>query len=144
MNLGRRFVGTGLAALALLLVIGLSWWVGGDERPPTIEPEVLFSFEKEDLVAFRVSRPDEVLAFEEVQGRWQVVGQRWRPSASLVRRVAHQLHDLTARAQVVETAEDLSRYGLGAGAIRVDFTLASGQERSFEVGDPNPSSHAFR
>jgi hypothetical protein len=58
----------------------------------------------------------------------------------MVRRVAHQLHDLAARAEVVKNPGDPALYGLGPDAIRVRLELRDGTGLDLEVGDPNPSS----
>ena len=137
----RRFAGS---ALALLLALGAAgaWYAS---QPPTSdgsdEPVAIFDpFEKEQLVGFAVHRPEGDLAFVREGETWSTVGERWRPSASMVRRVAHQMHDLTARATVVEAPEDPSLYGLGPDAIRVALDLDDGRHLELAVGDPNPSS----
>jgi len=58
----------------------------------------------------------------------------------MVRRVSHQLHDLTARAVVAEEVTDLAEYGLGDGSIEVTLTMRDGRIVAFQAGDPNPTS----
>lgn len=134
-----------MLALALLGVVAVVAVVSerGGEPPDAVTPDRVFAFDREDLVAFSIEhRPDGTdLAFRRVDGEWTTIGQAWRPSASMVRRAAHQLHDLTARADVVEAEEaEPSRYGLGPDALRVTIELADGRELAFAVGDPNPTS----
>ena len=62
---------------------------------------------------------------------------------SMVNRVKHQLHDLTARATVVADAESPELYGLGANATTVLLTMRDGRELAFAAGDPNPSSVSY-
>ncbi len=140
----RRFRGTLLALLALVLV-GVAVVVLDPRpeppRPGGALPDTLFRFEKDDLVGFHIERPDGyALTIEKADGEWTTVGQTWRPSASMVRRVAHQLHDLDARANVAAKPESAALYGLGDDAIQVTIELADGTSKSFEVGDPNPTS----
>jgi hypothetical protein len=138
----KRFRATFVAAivLALLLVAALALQRRSEPGPGTV-PDTLFRFEKDDLVAFRIERPDGTdLAFRQVDGVWRTEGQPWRPSRSMVRRVAHQLHDLDARANVAAAPESADRYGLGPDAIRVTVELADGTTHTFAVGDPNPTS----
>jgi hypothetical protein len=137
----QRFRGTLLALAALLLVGGVWWWLERDRpAPEAVLPDEVFRFDKEDLVAFEIDRPDGRLAMRrEPSGDWTVQGESWRPNRAMIRRVAHQLHDLTARADVVDSAQDPGRYGLGEGAIQVGLTFADGSTRRFVVGDPNPT-----
>lgn len=143
----NRFRGT-FIALAVLVGLGLlavapGWFTEGalsDEA----QPDTVFRFEKEDLVGFYITRPGHPdLAVRQVDGAWQVDGEPWRPSKAMIRRVAHQLHDLDARADVVTNPADPEVYGLGASAIRVRLTLAGGQELTFDVGDPNPTGVSY-
>ncbi len=140
----RRFRGA-IAAGAVFVVVGGGWWASRvlDAGPPPVAaaPE-LFRFEKEALIGVRVVRADTTLELVLVDGAWTVVGSDWRPSRSMVRRVAHQLHDLTARATVATPSDEaeFAKFGLGEGAIRVTLTLEDGRTVEFEAGDPNPSS----
>lgn len=137
----NRFRGA-LALLAICALLGLGLWL--TRTPPGVEVELtpaVFRFEKEDLVGVKVVRPDgSGIELVEQEGKWRVVGEPWRPSRAMVRRIGHQLHDLTARAVVAEGVTDPETYGLGAAAIRVALTLRDGQKIEFEAGDPNPSS----
>lgn len=138
-----RLRGAALALSALALAAGAFWWLEGGGAP---EPQAsdaaaaLFRFEKEDLESVLITRPADAIGLRRVDGVWRVDGQSWRPSASMVRRVAHQLHDLDARAEVVRGPDDFARYGLGPGAITVELGLADGRSLAFAVGDPNPTS----
>ncbi len=148
-SLARRFQGTLLAAGILVAALGVvklsDRWLGAG--PPAIgdTPEAIFRFEKEDLVGIRIERPDGVqLVLARAAGEWTLEGSSWKPSRSMVRKVAHQLHDLTARARVVpEAAGDLQRYGLGDKAIRVALTLQDGTILRLEAGDPNPTAVSY-
>jgi hypothetical protein len=138
----NRFRGT-IAALVALVLVGVGYVVLRNSADPVVAPEIepaLFSFEKEDLVGIKVVRPDQTIEIVKSDGEWTVVGDTWRPSASMVRRIAHQIHDLTARAIVTEGTEDLALYGLEEGAITITLTLEGGEELAFRAGDPNPSS----
>ena len=143
----RRFRGTLLALGALLVVLGVAaaLELRPDRPPDEALPDEIFRFEKGDLVGFEVVRPDATIAVRKVDGVWKVDGQPWRPNKAMIRRVGHQLHDLDARADVVEASEtaDLARYGLGPDAIRVTLTLADGRALAFAVGDPNPTSVSY-
>ena len=136
----KRFTGAAIA-LVCLLVVSVLYWVNENSTP--IEEElqpVIFKFEADQLVAIKVQRPDLTIDLVEESGTWTMKGQPWRPSASMVRRVSHQLHDLTARATVVETTDNLKEYGLGEGSIQVDMRMRNGDTISFQAGDPNPTS----
>ena len=61
----------------------------------------------------------------------------------MVNRVKHQLHDLVARAQVIETPEDPALYGLGSQAIIVTLSFRDGGVKQFKAGDPNPTSVSY-
>lgn len=137
----RRFSGALVAMLLALAAIGGVWWTSRPAPPPP-PPPAIFRFEKEDLVAFKVDRSDgTVLSFHQrPDGQWEAPDLGWRPSRSMVRRVAHQLHQLAARAEVVKEPGDPALYGLGPDAIRVHLALRDGGSLDLEVGDPNPSS----
>ena len=70
-------------------------------------------------------------------------GNGFEAGRSMVNRVKHQLHDLTARATVVEAPDAPELYGLGENAIRVQLTLRDGETLGFRAGDPNPSSVSY-
>jgi len=142
----RRFRGT-LAGIGVLAALLGAAWVSGvwqdDIVPVADEPEAIFRFEKEDMVGFKIQRPDRVIEMSREDEVWTAVGHPWRPSSSMVRRVAHQLHDLTARATVIDNPDDFGLYGLGEGAIAVEISLRDGSTLAFEAGDPNPTSVSY-
>lgn len=139
-----RFRGTFAALVALLAVLGVAGWLElrPDPIPADKVPDTLFRFEKDEMVGFSVHRPDMDLTVHQADGAWIVDGEPWRPSRSMIRRVAHQLHDLDARADVVtdDAADDAERYGVGDRATRVEVSLTDGRTLKFVVGDPNPTS----
>ena len=139
----KTFRGTFIALVALILV----WWftrpaddsthtpVGGDDAPE------LFQFEKSALTRVDIIRSGETLSLaERPDGVWRIEGPDWPAASSMVNRIKHQLHDLTARASVVDDPDQPELYGLGAHAIRVTLTFHDRDPLTFEVGDPNPSS----
>ena len=136
----KRFYGTIATLVVLVLITGL--YVvnqGARDDGEELQPEI-FRFEAEQLVGIRVVRPDQTIEVKKNGLDWEMVGYPWRPSASMVRRVSHQLHDLTARAVVAEVQGDFDEYGLGDGSIAVTLTLEDGEIIAFEAGDPNPTS----
>jgi hypothetical protein len=141
----KAFRGT-LIAAAVLLGVGASYLV---LRPDlTVEDAAsgprLFAFEKHELVKVRVQRPGaEDVVLVENDGKWAIEGTDFVAGRSMVNRVKHQLHDLTARATVVDSPDSPELYGLGDNAIRVTLELRDGRELSFEAGDPNPSSVSY-
>jgi hypothetical protein len=141
----RAFRGTLLAAAALVilavvvLVMRPELLEGEPEGPPR-----LFEFEKHELVRVEVARPDgRTLALAEQDGRWTIEGTDFTAGRSMVNRVKHQLHDLTARATVVEDPEQPELYGLGDNAVRVKLEMRDGDSLEFLAGDPNPSSVSY-
>lgn len=112
--------------------------VDGADRP-------LFVFEKQDLVGFSVVRPDGVaLTLEERPDGWVIAETGKVASKTQVNRTRHQLHDLVARASVVDNPDSPSLYGLGEQqAVRVTLRFRDGSEESFLAGDPNPSGVSY-
>jgi len=139
----KRFYGT-LAAMAILaMVLFASKWFE-EPAPVSVDPTPdIFRFEKEDMVAFKVERSGQQIEVIQTDGTWQVSGETWRPSRSMIRRVAHQLHDLTARAIVAEGEFDPKLYGLGDNAAKVEVRLRDGRSLRFLAGDPNPTSVSY-
>lgn len=140
----KRFRGAMIAGVILVVLAagyGLTQWL--NQPPPVVdETPQIFSFEKEDLRGVKLERSDGTLEFKMEGDDWVWVGKNWRPSASMVRRVGHQTHDLTARATVADP-EDLDQYGFGDKAINITLTLAEeAGERTiaFQAGAPNPTS----
>ncbi|MFT7518579.1 MAG: hypothetical protein ACI9MC_000711 [Kiritimatiellia bacterium] len=137
----NRFRGA-LIALAALVVVGGGYAVitynmpGPDE--PVVDTPGLFAFEKEDLTGFRIVRPDVTIDVVKEGERWIWKDTTWRPSSSMVRRVGHQMHDLTARASVASGGETAD-YGLGEGAVEVELQVGDKKLR-FQAGQPNPTS----
>lgn len=139
-----------LVALAVLGLLVGAWWVS---RPPeTPAPKAatasdavvaLFPFEKANLVRVEVQRPDGVVVLEERADGWWLANENQRASRTMVNRVKHQLHDLTARATVADATSDAALYGLGESAIRVALTMRDGSVVQFVAGDPNPSGVSF-
>ncbi len=140
----KAFRGTFIAA-ALLLVVGLAWFFFKPEVEKTTDggPR-LFEFEKHELSKVAVKRPDgtEVVLVEK-DGKWTIDGTDFVAGRSMVNRVKHQLHDLTARATVVEDPDMAELYGLGDNAIEVELTMRNGDSLRFRAGDPNPSSVSY-
>jgi hypothetical protein len=137
----KAFRGT-WAALAILLAIwfGMSVFEGGDSIEANQSTEVaLFSFAKEEVVSVEIQRPNDTIVLSEAVDGWQVGGSGHEASRSMVGRIKHQLHDLTARATVAVGSDDLDRYGLGSQGVTVTIGLRDGTELSFVAGDPNPT-----
>ena len=140
----KAFRGTFLAA-GVLLVVGGAWFVLQPEVEPSTEggPR-LFEFEKHELTRVAVRRPDgEQVVLVEQDGKWTIEGTGFIAGRSMVNRVKHQLHDLTARATVVEDPDMAELYGLGENAIEVELTMRGGDSLRFRAGDPNPSSVSY-
>ena len=136
-----RFRGTLIGLFVLVLVAAVVLLRPTGEPEAALELPRIFRFEKEDMVGVRIERSDQTIALsQDDAGEWRFDDRDWRPSRSMVRRIAHQLHDLSARAEVVQQPEAPERYGLGNGAIRVSVHLRDGSTIAFEAGDPNPTS----
>jgi hypothetical protein len=140
----KAFRGTFLAA-GLLLVVGGAWYLLKPDIEETTEggPR-LFEFEKHELARVSVQRPDgNNVVLVEKDGKWTIEGTDFVAGRSMVNRVKHQLHDLTARATVVEDPDMAELYGLGDNAIEVELTMRGGDTLRFRAGDPNPSSVSY-
>ncbi len=141
----KAFRGTLIAALLLAAVVALVWWL--DPAPVQTEPQTeaaLFRFEKPELVRVQIHRPSGDLVLAETEdGSWIVEGPNWPAARSMVNRVKHQIHDLDARATVIQAPEAAELYGLGQNAIKVELFFRGGEELSFLAGDPNPSAVSF-
>ncbi len=146
----KSFRGTLLALLALLGLVGT--WVA--VRPHQLTPaerkaalkeqdKPIFVFEKANLARVEVTRPEGVIVLVEREDGWWIEGDELRASRSMVNRVKHQLHDLVARATVVDGEADDALYGLGASTIHVKLTFRDGSTEQFDAGDPNPSGVSF-
>lgn len=142
----KRFRGTSVALVVLVAALALRWWVTPSEAPPADPAPILLEVRPEALASVRITGRDGEIALVQEAGVWRVDGVTWSPSDRMLRRMLHQLQSLEARALVAEEPEDLSRYGLGADAVRVELTLVDGRREAFEVGDPNPAgvSYYFR
>jgi hypothetical protein len=96
-----------LLALVVLLVVGVVVWVVRPAMlfpPPKVESEPrLFEFEKHEMTKAEVTRPDgETIVLSENDGKWTIEGTNFVAGRSMVNRIKHQIHDLSARATVVE------------------------------------------
>ncbi len=137
-----RFRGTAMALLVLIVVLAVWGWLER-EPPPMVPTRMLARFDEEALQAFTISAPTHTLEVRRTAGVWSVVGRSYRPRRAMIRRVAHQLHDLDARATVVVDPEDPSIYGLGREAVEVVLELEGMDPVGFRVGDPNPTSVSY-
>lgn len=145
----KPFRGTLLALIALAVLAGAYFAL----RPATdvpVKPAAqqdgprLFQFEKSELVRIEVQRPDRSVVLVEKPDAWYLESEGGlRASRSMVNRVKHQIHDLAARATVVDAPEQLALYGLGDGAIHVTLTMRDDRVITFDAGDPNPSGVSF-
>ncbi len=143
----KAFRGTLFALLALLVVGVVVWFV----RPAMLFPAEqveseprLFEFEKHEMTRAEVTRPDgETIVLAEHDGKWTIEGTDFVAGRSMVNRIKHQIHDLSARATVVDNPDAPELYGLGANAIHVKLTLRDGRTIEFLAGDPNPSSVSY-
>ena len=142
----KTFRGALVAAFALLAVIIFVVFV---EKPPEQVDEdpdrAIYVFEKQDLVKAHVLRSDKsAITLTETDEGWIIEETGFRASKSMVNRVKHQLHDLTARAQVVEETKDPALYGLGESQrVHVTLTMRDGGVIEFYGGDPNPSAVSY-
>lgn len=146
----KSFKGTVFALVALVALLGAWWIVRPEEMTPKERKEAekaaekpLFPFEKANLVKVEVHRPDGVITLVERADGWWLEGENLRASKSMVNRVKHQLHDLTARATVVDDPDAPALYGLGESAVHVKLTFRDGSTTEFDAGDPNPSGVSF-
>ena len=108
-----------------------------------VESEALFRFEKEEVVRVEIRRPLDTLVLSDSAEGWRVEPGGFPASRSMVSRIKHQLHDLDARARVVEGAQAPALYGLGDQAIEVSLSMRNGEVVRFAAGDPNPTSVSF-
>src|SRR5688572_7368202 len=120
----KAFRGTLLALVALLALVGAWWMVRPKDLTPAEKKALLkeaekpiFVFEKANLVKVEVTRPEGTIVLAERADGWWIEGEEFRASRSMVNRVKHQLHDLVARATVVEGDADDALYGLGNSTI---------------------------
>lgn len=139
MSLWREFRGARIAGAALVAVFGLWWATKSAPQVLPSAPTELLHFEKDQLTGIRLTRADGVLHLVKIAGVWEAEGEPWRPSRAVIRRITHQLHELSVRAEVTEGDVDFARYGVGEGAVRVDLEFVDGQTASFLVGNPNPT-----
>ncbi|MDP2315921.1 MAG: DUF4340 domain-containing protein [Pseudomonadota bacterium] len=146
----KAFRGTLLALVALLALLGAWWMVRPVELTPAEKKAALkgvekpiFVFEKANLVKVEVTRPEGTIVLAERADGWWLEGEELRASRSMVNRVKHQLHDLVARATVVDGPADDALYGLGTSTIHVKLTFRDGSTEEFDAGDPNPSGVSF-
>ncbi len=141
----KAFRGSALALVLLVGAFALVWFLkpGLFDRA-SVREDGLFSFEKHELVRVDVTRPDgtSVVLVEE-EGRWIIEGSGHTAGRSMVHRVKHQIHDLTARASVMEDSDNLALYGLGPNQVDVILSLRDGRIIEFAVGDPNPTSVSY-
>ncbi len=144
----KAFRGT-LIALILLLVVAAAALFARPalltpKKPEKAEETRLFNFEKQELTRVEVIRPDgDTLVLLEQDGRWIIEGTGFVAGRSMINRIKHQIHDLTARADVVEAPEAPELYGLGKNAIHVKLNLRDGRTVEFLAGDPNPSGVSY-
>lgn len=144
----KAFRGT-LIALLLLVVVAVAALVARpallQKKPEKASEETrLFNFEKQELIRVDVLRPDgDNIALVEKDGRWTIEGTDFVAGRSMVNRIKHQIHDLTARATVVDNPDAPELYGLGKNAIHVKLTMRDGRLVEFLAGDPNPSGVSY-
>lgn len=142
----KAFRGTLIALLVLVLCAVVVRIVKPElfQTKVTVEETRLFTFEKQDLVRIEVQNPKKpTIALVEKDGEWTIEGTDFTAGRSMVNRVKHQIHDLTARATVIEDPEEPELYGLGANAIHVVLTLRDGRSLEFLAGDPNPTAVSY-
>src|SRR6185436_3472365 len=116
----KAYRGT-ILALLVLLVVGVVVWI---VHPAMLFPAAkveseprLFEFEKHEMTRAEVTRPDgETIVLAEHDGKWIIEGTNFVAGRSMVNRIKHQIHDLSARATVVENPDAPELYGLGANA----------------------------
>ncbi len=133
-----------LAAIAVITLLARPELLDPDRYTEPVGHPRLFEFEKHELVKVEVKRPDgDTVTLQEIDGKWTIGGTEFVAGRSMVNRVKHQIHDLTARATVVEQTDQPELYGLGRNAISVALTLRDGRSLEFLAGDPNPSSVSY-
>lgn len=141
----KAFRGSLITLVLFAVVVGLVRWLQPSVLAPEIqEGDAIFSFEKHEMTRVEVVRPDaEAVVLAERDGQWVIEGTGHPAGRSMVNRVKHQIHDLTARANVVSDPDTPSLYGLGPSAVQVKLTLRGGRTIGFAVGDPNPTAVSY-
>ncbi len=139
----KAFRSTFLLAVVVFAVWGLVKVFDPAPEPISDAPPQLFVFEKQDVVRVQVERPEDTLVLAETDEGWVIESTGFLASKSMVNRVKHQLHDLTARATVVENPDEAALYGLAKQGIRVTLTFRDASTLQFRAGDPNPSSVSY-
>lgn len=145
----KEFRWTAVVGLVVLAVWGGSRLLEDGAHPEAdgayvaSEAEALFRFEKEEVVRVEIRRPQDTLVLSDTSEGWRVEPGDFPASRSMVSRIKHQLHDLDARARVVEDADAPALYGLGEQAIEVSVSMRNGEVVRFAAGDPNPTSVSF-
>jgi hypothetical protein len=139
----REFRGT-LFGFLLLAVLGLLFWLTRTEETSPLQEVEIFSFEKHDLQKVEIRKPgeDPLILFESEEG-WQIQGTEFFVNSTMINRIKHQLHDLKARATVVDGMDTPELYGLGQNGINVKIELRDGEEIQFLAGDPNPTGVSY-
>jgi hypothetical protein len=144
----NRFRGSIFAVVGLVLLVVAAWSQGlfAPKNEPWREEQALFAFEKDQLMRVRIERVDATIELIRDGAEWGVKDAQWRPSRSMTRRIAHQIHDLSTRAQAVKGAKRLEDYGLGGESVTVRLWLEDGRELAFQAGEANPTgvSHYIR
>lgn len=139
----KEFKGT-FISLIFVAVLTIGWFLS---QPPTLIPttgDQLFDFEKHELTKVEIQRPDdESLVLIENGAEWFIEETDYLVSRSMVNRIKHQLHDLSARALVDEAPESPSTYGLGDNGIHVILTFRDTETLEFIAGDPNPTGVSY-
>ena len=140
----KEFRGS-IIALLVLIVVGVLYRM--QDSPEELEEgkeQVLFRFEKHDVVRVEILPPSgERIDLQEKDGKWVVSNKNWNANPSMINRIKHQLHDLNARTIVTKEADNPTLYGLGKNAIQVSISFRKGNKTSFLVGDPNPSGVSY-
>ena len=141
----KAYRGSLIAVFVMVLLAVLVKWQQPAFLGPTVsEGDQIFSFEKHELSRVSVERPGEdAIVLMEQDGTWIIESSGHSAGRSMVNRIKHQIHDLTARAVVVETADNPDLFGLGSHATQVALTLRDGRQIGFKVGDPNPTSVSY-
>jgi hypothetical protein len=141
----KAFRGSAVALALLVCAFALVWVLKPAVfHAPVVEGQNIFSFEKHELVRVSVERPEgETVVLLEEQGQWIIENSGHVAGRSMVNRVKHQIHDLTARASVVDSPDNPALYGFGPSAVNVTLTLRGGEAIGFAVGDPNPTAVSY-
>lgn len=126
-----------------VLLVSSSCRFALDKQIKDLRDKTLIEFKDDEVQAFQIERPGELVGVERKDGAWQLKPGGHKGDDNAIRTYLSSLRTLRAVEFVDDPALDLSIYGLDNPRLRVRMRLDDSSEKTVELGKELDSKNVY-